>query len=95
MQFGSFQDFLESGAGIDIRPDAVLSDAHDLMLERMTSILIVVGDGTFCGVISECDILRHVSQHGGLTTVQVQQIMRRDVEWVTAKNLRHWSRPIV
>lgn len=74
----SIREILEGRSLRAISPDATLEAASDLMLEARMSALPVVENGDLVGIITERDILRHVSQFGGYATARVALAMTRD-----------------
>jgi CBS domain-containing protein len=70
-----------------ISPDATLPSAADEMLRRNIAALVVVSNDAIVGVISEREIVAAFSHHGAkLSSMNVAEIMRRDVYTVTAED---------
>lgn len=76
MVFRSFEDFQVESACVQIAADANLGLACDMMADAGVDALTVEGAEEMCGVITEFDILRHVSQNGGLAGLRVADLMR-------------------
>jgi predicted transcriptional regulator len=68
-------DILTSGWA-DVASDAALEEACDKMAAHRVDVLLVSQAGQTCGVITETDILRHVSQNGGLSSTPVSHLMQ-------------------
>jgi CBS domain-containing protein len=75
----SIREIVEDRIHRAISPDATLEAASDLMAEARLQALPVVEDGELVGIVTERDILRHVSQRGGFATAQVAEAMTREV----------------
>lgn len=71
----------KSGSVITIRPDQPIRDAVALLARHNIGALVVVaaGDETPVGIISERDIIRRAAQDEGVFSVEVQEIMTREV----------------
>ena len=76
MVFRSFEEFCVGSANVQIAPDASLALACEMMSDARVNALSVYGSDDIAGVITEYDILRHVSQNGGLDQVHVADLMR-------------------
>lgn len=79
MSIKTIRQILNGRSFVAIAPDARLEAASDLMLEGRVSAIPVLEDGDLVGIISERDILRHVSQRGGYATARVADAMTRNV----------------
>lgn len=60
--------------------DAMLEDACEAMARARVDRLAVAQSGRTCGFITESDILRHVSQNGGLSDTPVAMLMRLEAD---------------
>lgn len=78
MSIQSIREILNGRTFAAISPDATLEAASDLMQENRVSAIPVLRDGALLGIISERDILRHVSQRGGYATARVADAMTPD-----------------
>jgi CBS domain-containing protein len=65
---------------VTIAPDSTIKRAADIMREHDISALVVTNHGELSGVITERDIARGFSRHGGeLALMRVREIMTRAV----------------
>ena len=85
MNIISIRDVLNPNRLVMMSPDGTLGDALDLMEQRRLTVLAVAKRGHLHGLLCVRDIIRHVSQHGGLHTTPVSRAMTRDVRWVETR----------
>lgn len=76
MEMKSCSEFLSSSVPVYVGPDTRLSDAVDAMQIAQVDTLWVMNSGVHCGELHESDVLRHVSQNGGLSRITVATVMR-------------------
>ncbi len=86
MVLKSIRDILAGRPFVYAKPQASLADVADLMSREQVEFVVVLQDGDLCGVISESDILRHVSQRGGFEVTPVSDVMIADVEFVETRS---------
>ena len=86
MVFKSIREILDGRRFARIRPDATLEAASDLMREERVWVLPVTVDDALAGIITERDILRHVSQRGGFATAPVAEAMTVSVVTVETRS---------
>ncbi len=79
MYFKSIREIIDGKQFVAVTPDMTLETASDLMLEHRTSATPVLLEGELVGILTEQDILRHVSQCGGFATSRVAEAMTRHV----------------
>lgn len=79
MYFKSIREILNGREFLAISPDMTLEIASDLMTANRTTAAPVLLDGELVGLLSEHDLLRHVSQRGGFATATVAEVMIRQV----------------
>lgn len=79
MQAHPVSDLASARPLVSIRPDETLEAACDRMACQCVGALPVLEDGILVGILSERDIIRHVSQCGGLSGTHVAAIMTSPV----------------
>ena len=82
----SIRDLLEGHRVVGIDPGATLAAACEVMAREKTSAVMVLQDHVLVGLVSERDVIRHVSQRGGLETALVGDVMTREVQCVETRN---------
>jgi CBS domain-containing protein len=82
----SIREVLADRTFQSIAPDATLEDACDLLSRTGADALIVLRDGSYQGVITERDIIRHVSQRGGFATAHVEAAMQTGIPTVDTRS---------
>lgn len=66
---------------VSIDPTARITDVVALMSrERVGAVVVLEGDGSIAGIVSERDITRHLAEHGNeLLEMSADRIMTREV----------------
>ena len=86
MQTRSIREILTTRSLVAVPGNASLEVATELMLLEGVTAVAVLEEGNLLGVVSERDVLRHVSQSGGLTTSSVLDVMMREVICVETRD---------
>lgn len=73
----------KSGSICSIGPDASVLDALALMAQKNIGALMVVEGGKLVGVLSERDYARKVILHGKSSSIDVREIMTKEVVTVS------------
>jgi len=68
-----------------VAPEDTLEEACDLMVSENVGAVVVLDRGVLKGILSERDVIRHVSQRGGLNATPVAEIMTLEVDWIDAR----------
>lgn len=75
----SIRDVLDGRPVVPIAPGARLDRAFDYFELDRTDVLVVLEHGALKGLLAETDLIRHVSQMGGLHSATVAEVMRSDL----------------
>lgn len=86
MVIRSIREILKGRKPLGIAPGTTLAEACDIMSARGLDVLLVMDGGHLQGVLTERDVIRHVSQHGGLETTPVSAVMTRDVATIGTRD---------
>ena len=82
----SIRELLRGRSIVGIAPGASLNGACEMMGLNNVDALVVFRGGDLCGIISERDIIRHVSQYGGLNSTKVAKVMTDDVQVASTRD---------
>ena len=82
----SIRDIMNRNATVGISPQTTLAEALEYMAQNDMTDTVVLTDGVVQGMLSECDMIRHVSQHGGIDTTPVADVMTKDVRFIETRD---------
>lgn len=86
----SIREALAGRPLVSVSSATTLDTASDIMVSQNVSAVVVLDNGQLVGILTEKDVIRHVSQQGGLSQTCVASVMRTDVHYVeTRDSLAH------
>lgn len=86
MVIKTIRGLLGSRPVVSVAPDVTLEATVDVFAQHEISGVVVLDSGHLKGIVTERDIIRHVSQFGGLETTQVADVMTREVKHVETRS---------
>lgn len=86
----SIREALAGRPLVSVSPTTTLDAASDIMASQNVTAIVVLDNEQLVGILTEKDVIRHVSQQGGLSQTQVAAVMCTDVRYVeTRDSLSH------
>lgn len=86
MTIATVRGVLKDSAFHTAHPGESLEQACDRMAEHGVNALVVLKHDVLHGILTEHDVLRHVSQKGGYATAVVAEAMTPDVTFVQTRD---------
>ena len=85
MRVTTIRELLVDDARFVVAPETTLAEAFEAMTDLASSTVHVARDGILMGTLTERDLIRHVSQYGGLSVTPVVNVMRTDSGWTETR----------
>ncbi len=82
----SIREVLNNRPVFFVPPDATLEQAFDVMAVYRMGAVMVLDHGDLKGILTEKDVIRHVSQQGGFQVTTVASVMTRNVACIETRD---------
>lgn len=86
MLIKSIREALAGRAVATVSPNATIEHATQAMEDHRVDAIVVLDNRTFVGLLTEADVIRHASQHGGFKVNRVKDVMRTDLDCIETRD---------